>query len=307
MSASGAKVRSEAIADFETALGRFAQASLDRVKAAETAIRRTAQQLEDRRSALRRQLARLREEIDSADDEEEDMSRARRQYEETEEALSNVIRWQRTVEASTASYLRESAKLEELSTETTSAARAYLRRVLSDLASYFALQPDIVAASSTFRGDSISAALPTVFASQEPFDPTSFSLPSGYFWVEIREIDTDRELAEIRGEEDFKKVSYAEMQRGFEALRTEILPAINDATNPASKDTFRIRDSGTGVLYENGLLRVYEAFFGNDDPIYLQRGRRDELFSVSNGRHRIKAAMDAGWTAVPVKISDLRR
>ena len=58
-------------------------------------------------------------------------------------------------------------------------------------------------------------------------------------------------------------------------------------------------------LRQSGLLRVYEAFFG-DDVIHLGRGRRDKLFGVDSGRHRIKVAMDAGWTAVPVKMSDFR-
>ena len=136
-----AKVRSEAVAAFETALGRFAAASLERVKAAETALRRTTGQLEERRTALRRDLARLRDEIENADD-EDDTSHARRQCEEAEQALANVVRWQRNVEATAASYLREAAKLQDLSTAMTADARAALRRVLENLGAYFALQHD---------------------------------------------------------------------------------------------------------------------------------------------------------------------
>jgi hypothetical protein len=136
-----AKVRSEAIAEFETALGRFATASIQQVKAAEMALRRTNCQLEERRSALRRELALLRDEIDNADD-EDDTSHARRRCEEAEEALSNVVRWQRTVEASATSYFREAAKLQDLSIGMTAEARAALRRVLENLGAYFALSYD---------------------------------------------------------------------------------------------------------------------------------------------------------------------
>lgn len=136
-----AKVRSEAIAAFETALGRFAATSLGRVKAAETALRRTTGELEERRSALRRELSRLRDEIENAD-EEDDTSHAQRRYEEAEEALSNVVRWQRNVEATAASYLREAAKLQDLGTAMTAEARAALRRVVENLGAYFALQHD---------------------------------------------------------------------------------------------------------------------------------------------------------------------
>jgi hypothetical protein len=70
-------------------------------------------------------------------------------------------------------------------------------------------------------------------------------------------------------------------------------------------DYFANCDAKTGATYTEGLLHVYEAFFG-DDPIYLTRGQKDEKFSITNGRHRIKAALDAGWTAVPAKTSDLK-
>jgi hypothetical protein len=134
-----ANVRSEAIAEFETALGRFASASLERAEAAEAALRRTAVQLEDRRNALRRELSRLQEELDNAD-EEDDTSHARQQYEEAEEAISSVIRWQRNVEASAAYYLREWTRFQDLATGVTAEARTDLRRVLDNLRAYFALQ-----------------------------------------------------------------------------------------------------------------------------------------------------------------------
>jgi hypothetical protein len=143
-----AKAQSEAIAAFETALGRFSTAALERVKVAETALLRTTGQLEQRRSVLRRELARLRDEIESADD-EDDTSHARRQYEEAEEALSNLVRWQHTVEASAALYLREAAKLKDLSTGVTAEARAALRRVVENLEAYFALQHDAAAIGRT--------------------------------------------------------------------------------------------------------------------------------------------------------------
>ncbi len=136
-----AKVRSEAIAAFETALGRFAAAALERAKAAETTLRRTTGQLEERRAALRREMSRLRDEIENAEEDDE-ISHARRQYEDAEEALSNLVRWQRNVEATAASYQREAAKLQDLGTGMTAEARAALRRVLENLGAYFALQKD---------------------------------------------------------------------------------------------------------------------------------------------------------------------
>ena len=297
-------VRYEAIAKFEAALGRFAQASLERIKAAETTISRTADKLEDRRSELRSEMSRLQSAISNADD-EDDTSWEQRQLEEVETELSNVRRWQSKIEESVQRYKREAQRQEELSTGTTTEARAYLRGLLSDLSAYFALQKDAGLGSSLG-----SIAVPAGIAGNSGgsesgvFDPTSFSLPPGYRWVRITEIDTKGELANVQSYQAFEKVPYDEMQRGFHALRHEVLPAMNGTANPAGVDAFASRDAAAGVAYEHGLQRVYEAFFG-DDPIYLSRGRDAELFSVTSGRHRIKTAMDAGWTAVPVKASDL--
>ena len=89
MNEGAANVQSTAIADLDTALGRFAQTSLEKMSAAETAIRRAAEQLEDRRSELRREVRQLSDEIANAD-EDEDTSWTRHRLEEAEEALAKV-------------------------------------------------------------------------------------------------------------------------------------------------------------------------------------------------------------------------
>jgi hypothetical protein len=300
-----AYVRYEAIADFEKALGRFAQAALEGMKAAEITIRRTADQLENRRVELRREIAQSQDEIASAD-EDEDTRQAQRRLEEAKEALANVRRWQREVEACVLCYKREAQKLEELSRDTTIEARAYLRKLLNDLAAYFALQKDGGAGSSFGMGVGFAdASSGDMDAGLESYDPTSCSLPPGYSWVPLVEIDVFRELADVQTDGAFKKVPYDEMRRGFHVLRSEILPAMNDFASSAGVDSFASRDAAANVPYERRLQRVFEAFFGTD-PIYLSRGRDAELFSVTSGRHRIKVAADLGWTAVPVKKSDLR-
>ena len=303
MAGGGAKVQSEALSELEAALGRFAQASFERVATAETAIRRTVETLEDRRGELRRDLARLQDEISNAD-EDEDTSHAKRRFEETEEALANVRRWQQTVGDQLESYKREALRLEELNGGTTAEARALLRRLLDDLSAYFALQSGRGGVGVSVGGGPSGSGVVSPSSISQPIDPTSFSLPPGFLWAPISEIDTAKELADVSSKESFNKVPYDEMLRGFETLRTEILPAINDPTNPANKDTFRRRDEDEMVPYEKGTLRIYEVFFG-DDGIHLDRGQNDKLFSIDNGRHRIKVAMDAGWTAVPVKMTDL--
>lgn len=300
----GVKVKSEAIAEFETGLGRFAQVSVERVKTAEIAIRKTTQQLEDRRGELRRELLRLQDEIANADD-EEDTNQARQRYAETEEALSNVKKWQRTVDDAVSVYERESAKFQDLTTGTTVEARTFLRLVLNDLASYFALQHAGVGAGGGARADGVVVGEITRPTSRATFDPTVFSLPPGYVWVSITEIDTLHELKGASTKDSFTKVPFDEMRRGFDLLRTEILPVLNKSSDPGDKEIFAHRDAATGAPFEKGLLRIYEAFYG-DGHIHLERGQNDQLFSISNGRHRIRVAMEAGWTAVPVTRNDRR-
>lgn len=134
-----ARARSESIAALELALGRFANASLERMKQAEVTLRRTTSQLEERRSGLRRRLTRLQDEIDSAG-EDDDTSYAQRQYEEAEEELANVVRWQRAVDDAAARYRREALQLQDLGTRATAEACAALRQIVNDLGAYFALQ-----------------------------------------------------------------------------------------------------------------------------------------------------------------------
>jgi hypothetical protein len=83
------------------------------------------------------------------------------------------------------------------------------------------------------------------------------------------------------------------------------LPIIATAKDKHPRDAFRDLDEKSGVTYENGLLRIYEAFFGQQDYIYLERPRGSSSFSITNGRHRVKVAQDLGWDAIPARVKDL--
>jgi len=65
------------------------------------------------------------------------------------------------------------------------------------------------------------------------------------------------------------------------------------------QDTFACRDAAAGIAYERGLLRVYEAFFG-EDSIHLEREGRPTILRLQ-WKHRIRVAMDAGWMRYPLK------
>ena len=134
-------------------------------------------------------------------------------------------------------------------------------------------------------------------------------LPNGYRWIPLSQIDLAHELSGVASPNDFQKVDYVTMRRGLETFRSEILPALNANSGKNFWDLnamFRDRDMASGKSYEYGVQRAFEAFFTQDDAIYLNRGRDEEQFRIINGRHRIKAALDAGWTAIPARTKDLR-
>lgn len=303
MSDDQVNVSYEAIAELESALGRFAQACLEKIELAERAIDRARDQLENQRIELRHEISRLQSAI-SAADEEEDVTWEERRLEEAQDELSNIQRWQSRIEDCIMQYNRDEQRIETLCAGTTTEARGYLRGLLSDLSAYFQFQKNSSISISSAPTTNTDAAPCDGEGSLQQFDPTSFSLPPGYRWVQIRDLNVEIELKDVQNQSAFEKVTYEEMRRGFDALRNEVLPAVTDARNPANADTFARRDLAAGVKYEHGLQRVYEAFFGAD-PIYLSRGRDAAQFSITSGRHRIKAAIDAGWTAVPAKTSDL--
>jgi hypothetical protein len=140
--------------------------------------------------------------------------------------------------------------------------------------------------------------------------PENVPLPNGYRWIPLSQIDLAHELSGVASPNDFQKVDYVTMRRGLETIRNEVLPALNANSGKSLWDLnvmFRDRDKASGKSYEYGVQRAFESFFSQEDAIYLTRGREEEHFTIINGRHRIKAALDAGWTAIPARTKDLRQ
>jgi hypothetical protein len=290
---------SEALVEFETAIGRFAGQSMEKARRAESEIRRVREDLEERQRGARRDVRALGERIADAD-KDDDCTVLERERERATEELSFVRKQIRDVDAAADRFKTARVRFEELNGDTTHAARSFLRKIISDLQAYLALQKSGAGGITSSRGSDGSVSTPAASSLPE-FNPTSLVLPPGYRWMQLSEIDTDRELADVQDERSFSKgVSYLEMTNGFEVLRREILPAVGDSRTPATSDTFAAWDSAAGVSYSEGKQRIYDAFFG-DDPIYVQPGGSASRHTVSSGRHRIKVAMDLRWTAVPVK------
>lgn len=128
-------------------------------------------------------------------------------------------------------------------------------------------------------------------------DVSYFSLPSGFQWIKLENISHEDDLPI---EDGFTKVSKAIMENGFSILKKDVLPALQSEQNDP-QNYFLSLDQKNGKNEETGILRIYQAFFGND-CIALDKGRGDGKYGVSSGRHRIAVAKSLGWTAVPAKI-----
>lgn len=111
--------------------------------------------------------------------------------------------------------------------------------------------------------------------------------------VSVSAIDTS-DGYHVNGPADFKKVSYTEMQRGFQMLEKKVKPTVAQSDN----------DDYSSRLYEpNGLRseegRVYDAFYG-DAPICLEKiGSR---YKVVAGYHRLYVAKEQGIESVPASV-----
>lgn len=260
-------------------------------------------ELGERLNSARREAEMYREFASSQDCEDENWVDYGPDIRAAEQAAASLSRSIRKVESALEVFSRASRQFSGFLDSDIPKAQQLLRNFVSDLGAYTALKPRGRDVADSGSGARPSAPSPSVTA-YSTTNVASYNLPPGYSWISIADIDPIA-LNEIGGPEDFKKnVSYNEMVQGFELLRTEVLPVIDDHSSGSLYDRFFDIDRERGVDPAQGLTRIYEAFFGND-PIFLDRGSRQTTFSVTSGRHRIKVAQDSGWKAVPCKSCDL--
>jgi hypothetical protein len=124
-------------------------------------------------------------------------------------------------------------------------------------------------------------------------------------WIDkgIQDVPVDRvdlNDSHVQGEKDFKKVSKAEMQEGFEKLETTVRPAVDKG---ADGDYFSDLDRTQGLDYEHGYRRVYDSFYGNDA---IRLDKAGDTYTVVNGYHRLAIAKEIGLTTVPAWVIERR-
>ncbi len=228
--------------------------------------------------------------------------------EEARGRLDNICFWQTQVREQFSNFEAKSAKFGNLLGDTVRGARALLRDKTSDLHDYHAVQldsPDSGASAASSPASVCQVANDKGSASAPAQRLMDFRLPEGFVWVPLAQIDLANELRGVRSGADYSKVTHKTMREGMKRLQSEVLPRIHENPGACSSEVFRELDQASGRDYEHGLQRVYEAFFGRQDFIYLVRRKGAERFEVVNGRHRIQVALELGWVAVAAQIKDL--
>lgn len=133
-------------------------------------------------------------------------------------------------------------------------------------------------------------------------------LPPGFAWINISEIDPNGGFVDDPAE--FRKASHAQLLRGVEILRDEIIPAIEANGRYTREDAERCdREGGTdyteaGWIHPESRLAVWQAFLDprrEADVVAVERGP-DGKYRVSSGRHRLGVARQLGLRTIPGRI-----
>jgi hypothetical protein len=307
--------------ELETSMARFSSELREAIEAAEHEIQRKTEVLGQIVADGRRAVAGWQVAYDGADEEEDDVGFIRHKLEEAEENVREAKQWQRRVEELCAEYHKRAKKTARLGDEHSDKARVVLRARITELYDYLAVKPSLAtgtaAGSQSSRPGILDAALVateatvgSVVSSGEAFAfaMAGLPLPRGFGWVRLDELKPD-DMAELPAENDYKKnqLSEADMREGLELLQTRILPEIQKNPATATREHFAKLDTSERRTGSKSLANIFGAYFGPHDHIWVDRFKGDQFFGIGNGRHRIKAARDLGWTAIPARINEVDR
>lgn len=288
----------DSLEDLATSIARFASVATEAIEAAQRQIQKKIECLDQVISDRRRAISVLQSVCDDADD-DDDLDSLRKQFEEAEEELRVARRWRRVVEEVCADYKKPESQANHLASKHADKSRLFLKTRISELNAFIASKPD--SSRIVFNNSHGTGSEPTDIA---PI--TSLSLPKRFGWVQLDDLMT-ADMDELPTESDYRKgISESEMQEGLGLLQTRVLPEIQNDESAANIEHFLDLDRAEKRSGPNSLANIFAAYFG-DSRIRVSRLAGDPHFRIENGRHRIKAARDLGWNAVPAEIVEVSR
>ncbi len=242
--------------------------------------------------------------LDSVDEDEDDWYE-RSRCDEALEALQQYRRAVSQIEAAGQRFNNKVGMLTDRGTQLTHAGLASLERRIAALSEYQAEQapPAHLSSTSTDHGPAGKAA---VDSENAPIVNGVKMLPRGFGWINLNELD---EASFVDDPADFKKANYADMVRGLEILRDEIIPALHQ-DGFSREDAERIDQeqetqyTAEGWIHPESRVTVWKAFLDprrDADVVVIDRGA-DGKYHVASGRHRLGLARQLGISEIPVKI-----
>ena len=282
--------------ELEASLVEFSSEVKEAIEATQREIQRKTELIDNIVSDRRRAVAECQSACYETND-EEDPGANNRKLAEAEAALGEARMWQRRVEDACAEYRRHVSRASYLADEHTGKARLFLRTRIGQLYDYVEFKPDL-SNRETNAGSAVASLGSAI---------TSLPLPKGFNWVSLDQL-MPAEMQDLPAENDYRKdgLSLADVREGLRLLQTRIMPEIQKDPGAATVDHFAALDAAEMRSGANSLANIYSAYFGRNDHIWVSRQHGDPFFSIGNGRHRIRAARDLGWNAVPGRMEEGR-
>jgi hypothetical protein len=305
---SGARVTSfRPLETLDVALARFTAETEEALAGIEPEIQGKLRVLDGRREQCEQELQYWRDEYEVADPEEDDLSYISYRIEQAADNLRNLLQWQARAEESHQRYLHTARRFQAAVLSQGPRAQGFVRQKLLELRDYVGLKVNgpsggIVVGNSSNPFKMAGAAPAPNGSRNSAIALSEMPLPQGMEWISLKSIDPAglAELDDLQYRKDDR--TPADFVAAMKLLRERILPEIKLNGEQADSDYFWKLDQQNGQQSPlNSLQEIYRICFGSE-PIWVDRFVGQRYFTIGGGRHRIKAAFDLGWDAVPAKV-----
>lgn len=293
----------EIIKDFKDEFNNFIYKIKDMLNKIENEIKKTFIILEDRKNYWIKEYNYWKDIIDNKNDkEDEDLSYEYRKLNEAEENINKINYWIDRVNESYRNYYNNKKIIEDIIAIKAPKTFNFLNIKYEELSTYFnsinftSNKFDNSIKSSKNIAESTNKKEKQISLSDIPI--WAYKLPQNFRWVNISEIDISK-LPEFN-DINYHHASYTTIKNAYIRFINELLPLIQSLISSNSiKDYIRKVDYENKIYnYPESLESIYDMFFGNDH-IYLSKGKNDKLYTITNGMHRIKVALDLSISYIP--------
>lgn len=305
----------ETLHRLDAVLGIFSADLTDKIQSVARNMENQLSWIEERYQELEAELHRWESEYEQANQEDDDTGYLRYKLEEAEEKLRQARNLQRLTEEASENFARCARRVSEIADERINEAQQFLRQRIQELQDYSSVQ--IENNSHQLRSTEATSHLKSAETSEQNVGNLSLSetpveelmkipLPEGFRWIRLDEISQE-EIDELSDKNQFRKVSYTEMENGLKKFESEILTVLKQSPDKATSDFFENLDIEKENDLQNGCKKIFNVFFGRQFPkfIKLERFAGESKYDINNGRHRIKVAMDLGWKVIPAEVKEV--